>query len=419
MLLKGANVFYQFLSKASFFFSRYATEAEDGEELRLKKIIGVATALVGVPTYLGYGLLYTACNERLAGFLAISGCGLLVLGLLTYGIFRQYAVHWHFWTVTHALVLTSIHIALGGFAQAGMVIVWLLMIPMETIVVYRPRHGLVWFLIVAVIFLFAALLQPYYLRVTNNISPTMITALYVINTLGVAIFMLLGVYYYVWQNEILSKLVLIEREKAEELLLNILPHEIATILKNENRVIADQFDGASVLFADVVNFTPMSARMTPTELVELLNEVFSCFDTLVEEYGVEKIKTIGDCYMVAAGVPCPCSDHASVLTRLALDMRDYVAQHEFRGKQLTFRIGLNSGPVVAGVIGRKKFIYDLWGDTVNTASRMESHGAGGFIQITESTYELIKNDFVCEPRGVVNVKGKGEMKVWYVLGSKT
>jgi len=209
-----------------------------------------------------------------------------------------------------------------------------------------------------------------------------------------------------------------KQEEADALLLNILPKEIASILKHENRVIADQFDSVSILFADIVNFTPMSAKMTPTELVELLNEVFSCFDTLVEKYGLEKIKTIGDCYMVAAGVPRPRSDHAHILTRFALDIRDYVSQHEFRGKRLALRVGLNSGPVVAGVIGHMKFSYDLWGDAVNTASRMESHGTGGFIQIAETTYGLIKDDFICEPRGVVSVKGKGEMNVWYVLDNK-
>lgn len=211
-----------------------------------------------------------------------------------------------------------------------------------------------------------------------------------------------------------NKLVLDEQEKSESLLLNILPKEIVAILKNENRVIADQFDNASILFADVVNFTPMSASMTPTELVELLNEVYSHFDGLVEKYDLEKIKTIGDCYMVAAGVPRRRPDHALVLTQLALDIHDYVGKHEFHGRQLKFRIGINSGSVVAGVIGRKKFAYDLWGDTVNTASRMESHGSGGFIQITEDTYNLIKNDFNCESHGKVNVKGKGEISVWYV-----
>jgi guanylate cyclase len=233
-----------------------------------------------------------------------------------------------------------------------------------------------------------------------------------------AFFIVFAVYYFVWQNEILSNLVSIEQKKSEALLLNILPKEIVTILKNENRVIADQFESTSILFADVVDFTPMSATMTPTELVELLNEVYSYFDTLVEKYDLEKIKTIGDCYMVASGVPRRRSDHAIVLTRLALDIRDYVSQHEFCGHRLTFRIGLNSGSVVAGVIGRKKFIYDLWGDAVNTASRMESHSTGGFIQITETTYDLIKDEFVCEPRGTIQVKGKGEMPVWFVKAEK-
>jgi len=207
-----------------------------------------------------------------------------------------------------------------------------------------------------------------------------------------------------------------ERERSEELLLNILPKEVVAVLKNQPRIIADHFTGATILFADVVNFTPISARLSPTELVDLLNEVFSHFDALVEKYGVEKIKTIGDCYMVASGVPRPRSDHAHVLTRLALEMRDFVNQREFYGDKLSLRIGLNSGPVVAGVIGRKKFIYDLWGDAVNTASRMESHGSSGVIQITRATYDLIKDRFRCEYLGALEIKGKGAMDVWQVCG---
>jgi guanylate cyclase len=166
----------------------------------------------------------------------------------------------------------------------------------------------------------------------------------------------------------------------------------------------------------VVNFTPLSAQMTPVEVVELLNEAFSLFDTLAEQHGLEKIKTIGDCYMVAAGVPRPRPDHAHALVSMALQMQKYTQTHDILSRRLAFRIGINSGPVVAGVIGRKKFIYDLWGDVVNTASRMESQGVGGAIQVTRATYELIKDDFVCEPRGTVTVKGKGEMEVWLVLG---
>jgi class 3 adenylate cyclase len=209
-----------------------------------------------------------------------------------------------------------------------------------------------------------------------------------------------------------------EQEKSENLLLNILPREIAELLKNKPDSIAQQYGEASILFADVVNFTPMSSQMTPIELVQLLNKVFSQFDNLVEKYDLEKIKTIGDCYMVASGVPRPRQDHAQVITQLALDMQEIVKESEYFGRKLTFRIGINSGPVIAGVIGRKKFIYDLWGDAVNTASRMESNGMGGFVQVTYETYNLIHDEFICESRGIINVKGKGELPVWLVRGKK-
>ena len=210
----------------------------------------------------------------------------------------------------------------------------------------------------------------------------------------------------------------IEQEKSENLLLNILPKDIAELLKKKPDSIAEQYSEASILFADVVDFTPMSSQMKPIELVELLNQVFSQFDGLVEKYDLEKIKTIGDCYMVASGVPRPRPDHAQVITCLALDMQTIVKKSDYFGRKLTFRIGINSGPVVAGVIGRKKFIYDLWGDAVNTASRMESNGTGGLVQITQETYNLINDDFICESRGVIKVKGKGELPVWFVHGRK-
>ncbi len=207
-----------------------------------------------------------------------------------------------------------------------------------------------------------------------------------------------------------------EREKSESLLLNILPQDVAAMLKRGDPIIAEHFDSASILFADVVNFTPFSAKLTADELVKLLNEIFTYFDSLVEKYNLEKIKTIGDCYMVAAGVPNPRPDHAQALARFGLDVHAYMASREFMGHKLAFRIGINSGPVVAGVIGRKKFIYDLWGDTVNIASRMESSGLGGSIQITESTRALLDSEFISEPRGIIEIKGKGKMPVWYVTG---
>ncbi|MGL4376277.1 MAG: adenylate/guanylate cyclase domain-containing protein, partial [Microcoleaceae cyanobacterium] len=211
-----------------------------------------------------------------------------------------------------------------------------------------------------------------------------------------------------------------ERNKSEMLLLNILPKEIALILKNKCQTIATEFTNTSILFADIVGFTPLSETLTPWQLVELLDELFCNFDKLVDKYELEKIKTIGDCYMVASGVPSPREDHAEALAMMALEMMNYINNSTFYGeKRLNLRIGINSGPVVAGVIGRKKFVYDLWGDTVNTASRMESHSPIGKIQITRETYELIKDKFECEYQGKIMVKGKGEMDVWYLQKVKT
>jgi adenylate cyclase len=207
-----------------------------------------------------------------------------------------------------------------------------------------------------------------------------------------------------------------EQAKSENLLLNILPRSIADRLKAQTRRIADQFESASILFADVVDFTRWSERLPPAEVVGYLDHLFSHFDELAERYQLEKIKTIGDCYMVAAGVPTPRPDHARALALMALDMLNTMrSADEVAPLGLELRVGINSGPVVAGVIGRKRFLYDLWGDAVNTASRMESHGTPGRIQITRATYELLADEFDFEPRGTIAVKGKGEVEAWYLL----
>jgi class 3 adenylate cyclase len=223
------------------------------------------------------------------------------------------------------------------------------------------------------------------------------------------------------RREFLQKYAIQEqRDQADKLLYNVLPEEIAERLKRKHATIAEAVESASVLFADIVNFTPISARFGPLEVVEMLNDLFSRFDELVDKYGVEKIQVAGDGYSVAAGVPVPRPDHATVLARLALDMLECVHTGNFlEGKHpIEIRIGLNSGSLIAGVIGRKKYFYALWGDMVNTASRMESHGESGKIQITRATYELIKDEFECEYVGEIDVKGKGKMEAWYLIGRK-
>lgn len=210
-----------------------------------------------------------------------------------------------------------------------------------------------------------------------------------------------------------------EQEKSEQLLLNILPMPIANRLKQQEQTIADDFPSATVLFADIVGFTELSGEVSPIELVEILNVVFSEFDYLAEKHSLEKIKTIGDAYMVVGGLPIPNLIHAEAIAHMALDMLDTIEQFaKETGKNFQIRIGINTGPVIAGVIGTKKYIYDLWGDTVNIASRMESQGLPGKIQVTTAAYHLLKQQFDLESRGLIDVKGKGQMECYLLIGRR-
>jgi adenylate cyclase len=209
----------------------------------------------------------------------------------------------------------------------------------------------------------------------------------------------------------------VEHARSERLLLNVLPKSISVRLKDDDKVIADGFAEVTVLFADLVGFTELSQRLDAVALVNMLNHVFSAFDDLAAELGLEKIKTIGDCYMVAAGLPDHRPDHVEAAARMALGMRDAVNRiNEETGYGLKLRIGLHTGPVIAGVIGKRKFIYDLWGDTVNTASRMESSGIEQEIQVTKEVYAQVVGKFAFTARGMIKVKGKGELETYLLRG---
>lgn len=235
------------------------------------------------------------------------------------------------------------------------------------------------------------------------------------NTFGSMFFVSFIVYFFHQQLKVARAALREQFDRSETLLRNILPEEIALRLKNRFEVIADRFDAVTVVFADIVGFTTLSRGIPPADLVDILNEVFSRIDDLADRYGLEKIKTIGDAYMVAAGVPVPNDEHAQRAADFALDLRDVCSRiPSDLGRSLQLRIGLHSGPVVAGVIGKRKFSYDLWGDSVNTASRMESHGEPGRIQLSEETYLLLRDRYVCEQRGEIEVKGKGPMRTYFL-----
>lgn len=391
--------------------ARIGSDPNDDDDIRLQKSLLVICAFPFMVAGVAWGVMYILFNEPLAGAIPLSYSVISLLSILYFGRTRQYR-YFRFSQLTLILLLPFLlMIALGGFIHGSAVVLWSLICPMGAMLFDEPPRAPRWFLAFISLVVLSGFLQPY-VRATNNLSPALVNFFFVINLIGVGALVFMMVFYFVGQKNMFQ-------QKSETLLLNILPKEIAAILKNESRTIADHYNEASVLFADMVGFTPLSAQLPPVEMVELLNEVFSFFDSLLDKYGVEKIRTIGDSYMVASGVPRGRSDHAQALVCMALDMQKYLATHTFRnGQRINFRIGINSGSMIAGVIGRRKFVYDVWGDAVNIASRMESHGLGGAVQITQTTYELIKDEFVCEPRGTVNIKGKGEMEVWLVKSVK-
>jgi adenylate cyclase len=244
---------------------------------------------------------------------------------------------------------------------------------------------------------------------------------FVVTTISACVMVVTTVWYAVREIVRAEAAMELEYERSETLLSNILPSSIADRLKDPARnIIADKYDDASVLFADIAGFTERASDMPPEQLIRFLNRLYSDFDALVDKHGLEKIKVSGDSYMVVSGVPHPRADHVQALASFALDMAEAASLlRDSRGNPLPLRIGLASGPVVAGVVGSRRFFYDVWGDAVNVASRMESTDSVGRIQVPESVYQRLRGDFVLQERGVVDVKGKGPMRTWYLVGRKS
>lgn len=397
---------------------KIGADPSDSEETQLQKLLLVIGALLIITATAIWGIVYILFQEPVAAAISFFYSTITLISIFIFNFNRK-----HRWFLSSQLVLglflpTIQMLVLGGFMHSSAVNLWSMIIPLGAMLLYGTKRAIKWWLAFLLVLLLGGFLQPF-TRESNNLPPALINSFFVMNIAAVSGIVFITLNQFIKLKEEAFRLLKIEEEKAENLLLNILPKEIAAILKNENRTIADQFDGASILFADLVGFTPLTAQMSPVEMVNLLNEIFSHFDSLVEKYQVEKIRTIGDNYMVAAGVPRPRSDHALVLAKMALDMNDYIQNFpSINGQQIEFRIGINSGPVVGGVIGRKKFVYDLWGDAVNIASRMESQGVPRKIQITGTTYQIIKDRFICEQRGMISVKGRGEQITWFLLDEK-
>jgi guanylate cyclase len=303
--------------------------------------------------------------------------------------------------------------AVGGYAASGAILLWALLSPLCALVFHGTRIAVAWFAAYALMVLLSAAQD-----IAAGVALRQVL-LYCENVLLVSSLAFFALRFFVVERDKAQAALKREQARSEALLLNILPSPIAERLKAGNQTIADGFGEVTILFADLVGFTHLSTTVSPEQLVAMLNRLFSRFDELSDRYGVEKIKTIGDAYMACAGIPIPRPDHAEAVAEMALAMRDAMEQYnqEF-GSTLQIRIGINTGPVVAGVIGLKKFIYDLWGDTVNLASRMESHSVPNRIQVSAATWAHLRDRYELELRGTIEIKGIGLIETYFLNGRK-
>ncbi len=309
--------------------------------------------------------------------------------------------------------------AIGGFEASSGVAIWAILSPVGALMILGTRQSTPWFLLFIGLAFLSWKMNPYFAGNAMPIPSGVKDTFFLMNITGTASILYGVLRYFQAQKERVMMSLEIEQARSEKLLLNILPAPIAERLKANDMRIADHYDSVTVMFADLVNFTQMSEKMPPTQLVDLLSQVFLKFDQLAEKYQVEKIKTIGDAYMVVSGAPVVCADHAQRIAAMALEMQSALKEVAARiGLDLNMRIGIHSGSVVAGVIGSSKFSYDLWGDTVNMASRMEETSTVGGIQVTSETQQLLQHDYLFSARTAVEVKGKGILDTFILLKHK-
>ena len=361
-------------------------------------------SFVWVGTYLAYGHPMSAAMP--AAYQVITVAGLLVLSRS-----RNFALFRTTQLVAFLILPALLQASLGGFVASSGMVLWAIFVPLAALALLGVRRSIVWLVAFFAEVVTLALLDPRLSQHPAQLPTGFVITFFVLNVMGVTLsaYAMLG--YFVEQRERARIALEAEQERSERLLLNVLPGPIAQRLKREAGVIAEHYDAVTVLFADLVGFTERTQVMHAADLVTLLDRIFSAFDQQADEEAVEKIKTIGDAYMVAGGLPERRPDHVAAVARVALAMRaeiEAIAQ-EPGCEWLAVRIGIDTGPAVAGVIGRRKFIYDLWGDTVNTASRMESHGLPGEIQVTERVAAALGPGFTVRPRGRILVKSKGPM----------
>ena len=391
----------------------------DSEELRLRKTVLVLSStlmaslsFVWVATYAALGLWVSAAIPFVYQVASATS-------IYTFARTRRYLLFRRSQLWMSLLLPFALQWSLGGFENSSAVALWAVTAPLGALLFVGARQAVPWFVAFVGLVAFSGAIDPALAADAPHVPSGVVVAFFALNILGVATTAFALLQYFVRARERALAALELEQAKSERLLLNVLPEPVAARLKEQEGIIADAFLSVTVLFADIVGFTQLSERLSASDVVALLDRMFARWDALAANHGVEKIKTIGDAYMVAGGIPLPREDHAEAIADMALAMGPEVDRLAYEtGHSLQVRIGIDTGPVVAGVIGRAKFIYDLWGNTVNTASRMESHAPPGTIQVTERTFERLRERYELRPRETIQVKGKGTMSPYLLLGRR-
>ena len=397
-------------------FSRLAAigaKPGDSDEIKLQKSILVVSAIPFIIAGIIWGIMYISLGEATAGLIPLSYSVVSLISLVIFSIKRKFRV-FRFSQLLFILLLPfALMIALGGFINGSAVILWAVICPLGAMLFDKQSNAPKWLVAFIGIILISLLIKPW-LRTQNNLTEEQINMFFVINLIAVCAIIFLMVYYFVSRKNFFQ-------ERSDRLLLNILPSEIAEELKNTGKVAAKHFDDVTVMFTDFKDFTQISEKLSPDNLVSELDFLFKAFDKIICRHNLEKIKTIGDSYMCAGGLPTANKTHAHDVVNAALELQKFMEMHSQNRKSVDvvlfeIRIGIHTGPVTAGVVGENKFAYDIWGDTVNIASRLESSGEAGKINISRNTYELVKEKFKCVHRGKVKAKNKGEIDMYFVIG---
>jgi guanylate cyclase len=392
-------------------------DPRDDEERRQGKALLVLTSVLILPIAVLWGSLYLIFGSPV-GYVPFLYALVLLGAIIAFAATRNFALLLRVSLIDILLAPTLSMVPLGGFLPSGGVGLWGILAPVGALVFSGPRAGLRWYIAYLAVFITSGLVGQIVGALSTLPEWFTSTMLGLNVAVGGSIVFILIVTFLGQRDRAMDALAR-EQERSERLLLNVLPKEIAPRLKAGESPIADAYEHATVLYADIVGSTMLAERLDAKQLVALLNGIFSRLDLLAETHGVEKIRTIGDNYMCVAGVPRRRADHAQAMARMALGIRAYLDELRASGEdRIDFRIGMNSGPCVGGVIGLRKFVFDIWGDSVNTASRMESHSVPGRIHLSDATYELIRDEFNCEPRGTIEVKGKGPMRTWFLVGER-